>query len=96
MQSIEESIVDDVTQLLHKTYKLTHLRARKRGAILTVESGPADDAIPHFRLRRLARSLWGLEFPARGTKWEGTPYSDELEALIELIVTKFSWTVQAY
>ena len=96
MPSIEDSVVDDVTLILHNTYKLVHLRARKRGAVLTVESGLVDDAIPHFRLRRLAKSLWGLEFPARGTKWERTPYSDELEALVDLIVTNFSWTVQAY
>ena len=40
-----------------------HLRSRKRGPVLTVVSGPADDPIQHVRLRRVTKQWWEVEAP---------------------------------
>jgi hypothetical protein len=50
---------------------LEHLRARERAELVIIESGPADDPIPHARLRRLAAQFWALEMSTHGMK-EGT------------------------
>lgn len=93
MPKAEQADVEHVLQQLHDL-GLTHLRARKRASLLTVESGPEDDPIAHFRLRRLDARTWGLEFPARGTKWERTPFADVLSELVNTVVSNFGWMVQ--
>ena len=85
---------ESTTERLQKHYGLTHLRARKRGKVLTIESGPKDDAVPHFRVRRDTVHLWLLEFPRRSRGWDKTPYRDQLDNLLELVVTQFPWMVE--
>lgn len=84
---------DGLTQKLHRNFGLTHLRARKRGRVLTVESGPANDPWPHFRLRRDTVHLYLLELPSRGGRWEPTPLRDSIDNLIEHLVSEFPWTL---
>ncbi len=40
---------------------LTDLRAQKRGAAVTVTSGPSEDPVKHFRVRRDTVHLWCLD-----------------------------------
>ena len=93
MAKVDEKDVSDVVKQLHEAGQ-THVRARKRGALLTVESGPEDDPVPHFRLRRLDGREWGLEFPARGTKWDATPFFDKRSALVDAVINDFGWMLQ--
>jgi len=72
---------------------LRHLRARRRGRLVTIESGPPDDAAPHARFRRDTVHLWLLEMPDRGNAWDRTPYRDTVENLMALLETKFAWTL---
>lgn len=72
---------------------LTHLRARRRGRVVTVESGPDDDPVAHLRFRRDTVHLWLLEMPARGGRWEGTPYRDTLEHLLGAVEERFPWAL---
>ncbi len=53
---------------LHERYGLTHLRVRKRGKILTLESGPADAVVRHARMKRDTSHLWLLQMPTRGSR----------------------------
>lgn len=94
MPKVEQHALDDVARQLNDVDGLQHLRVRKRGMILTVESGHLDDPDPHFRLRSLDSSTWALEFPARGTKWEPTPYIDTAHNLVEVVVNDFPWMIQ--
>lgn len=72
---------------------LKHLRARRRGRVVTVESGPDDDPVAHARFRRDTVHLWMLEMPARGGRWDRTPFRDTLVNLMELVETTFPWTL---
>jgi hypothetical protein len=37
---------------------LDHVRARRRADLLTLESGPKEDPIPHTRFRRIGVNKW--------------------------------------
>ena len=71
---------------------LDHLHVRRRGAVLTLESGPKDDPFPHARFRRDTVYLWRLEMPVHGGKrWDKTPFRAPLEDLFTTVVEKFPW-----
>lgn len=72
---------------------LNHLRARRRGKVVTVESGPTDDVVPHARFRRDTVHLWILEMPIRGGKWDRTPFRAQIEELMDIVETQFPWTL---
>lgn len=50
-QPVELYDVSRVEEMLHAT-GAKHLRARKYGSSVIVESGPKEDPVKHFRLRR--------------------------------------------
>ena len=81
-----------VQTLLHKR-GLKHLRARKHGSAVIVESGPAADPTKHLRLRRDTVHLWLLDFADHRGRWERTPYRGTLEELIAQVLDSFPWTV---
>jgi hypothetical protein len=81
-------------QRLHERHGLTHLRVRKRGLLLTVESGPSDDAHPHVRFRRDTVHLWRVEAASRG-KWERTHLRATLDELLDTLTTDFPWLLQS-
>ena len=83
----------DTERLLHSHEGLTHLRVRARGKVLTLVSGPADDPVPHARLRQQTVHYWTLEMPARGGRWERTGLRDTRENLITALVEQFGWVL---
>ena len=74
---------------------LTHLRVRRHGVLLIVESGPADDAVAHVRFRRQGAHIWTLEFATHMGRWEPAPYRGQIERLVDMIQSDFPWTVEA-
>ena len=81
-----------VEALLHE-HDATHVRARKYGAAVIVESGPDDDPVRHVRLRRDTVHLWRLDIAGRGGRWESTPTRGNIESLVSAVVEKFPWTL---
>jgi hypothetical protein len=79
---------NDVEAALHGA-GATHLRVRRRGDVLTIESGPQSTAHPHARLRRVAVSLWIIQMPARGA-WQPTPFRGRLPDLLSILLTELS------
>jgi hypothetical protein len=71
--------------------ELGYLRVRARGAVLTVESGPDDDPVPHVRFRRDTVHYWIVEMPLRGGRWDRTPYRGVLDDLVDLVAANFPW-----
>jgi len=66
----------DVQTVLRK-HGLKHLRVRRHGNTLAVESGPVKKPFKHFRLCRDTVHLWRLEMAGHGQRWEKTPFRDQ-------------------
>jgi hypothetical protein len=58
-----------------------------------VESGPKDDPVKHFRLRRDSVHLWCLEFAGRGDRWERTHVRENIVDSVSAVVEEFPWTL---
>ena len=69
-----------------------HLRVRRRGPALTIESGSKTDPIAHARLRRETVSLWRLEMPT-SSGWEPTPYRETMDRQLVRLTTELSWAL---
>lgn len=72
---------------------LSHLRVRRRGDLLILESGSPEAPRRHARLRRVTVHLWRLEMPTSTNRWELTPFRDQLKALLEMLIEYFPWTL---
>lgn len=81
-----------VEQWLHER-GFDHLRARKRGPAVTVESGPTSNPTKHFRIRRDTVHLWVLDFAKHTGRWERTPFRGQLDELLEMVTSTFPWTI---
>jgi hypothetical protein len=81
-----------VQEILHKA-GFPHLRARKHGSSVIVESGPSSDPIKHFQLRRDTVHLWCLDFAKHTGRWERTPFRDQRDNLVQMIADQFPWTI---
>jgi len=91
-QQAEPEHATRIAKLLHDC-GASHLRARKYGASVIVESGPKSDPVKHFRLRRDTVHLWYLDFANHTGKWERTPFRDNLDNLVHQVVEQFPWTI---
>jgi hypothetical protein len=92
-QQADDSHVKAVERLFHAR-AFRHLRARKYGATVIVESGPDDDVYKHMRLTRDGVHVWVLSFADRNGRWEPTPFRGQLEELVTLVADTFPWTIQ--
>jgi hypothetical protein len=90
----EQMDLDDVMDFFARRRNLAHLRARKRGAFITLESGPFDDPVRHARLRRLSVNYWTLECATHTGRWEPTGERDTLDALLERLTTTYPWVLE--
>lgn len=82
-----EELADDLADLGFK-----HLRVRRRGPLLTIESGSRTDPDVHARLRRETVSLWRLEMPT-SPGWEPTPYREPMERHLTRLTTELAWAL---
>jgi hypothetical protein len=72
---------------------LDHLRVRRNGLLLVLESGSDDDRVAHARFRRLGAHIWRLEMPTHTGTWQLTPLRGPIEGLLDCLVEQFPWTV---
>ena len=89
----EDDDADDVLEFLAARQGLGHLRVRRRADLLTLESGPKDDPIPHARLRRVSTHKWTLECATHTARWEKTGFQGPIEKLLDLLVSTLPWIV---
>lgn len=82
----------DIEHFLHER-GFGHLRARKYGASVIVESGPKKDAIKHIRLRRDTVHLWIIDIADHREKWEKTHLRGLLEQVLTALVDTFPWVL---
>jgi len=72
-----------------------HLRARKYGSTIIVESGPQDDAIKHVRLRRDTVHLWLLDIADHRDRWERTHVRALIDDVLTELVESFPWVLSS-
>jgi hypothetical protein len=89
---VENYHCTEVEEFLHG-HGFDHLRARKYGSTVIVESGPKGDAIKHVRLRRDTVHLWLLDVADHRGKWEPTPMRAPLDDLLADLVGSFPWAL---
>ena len=70
-----------------------HLRARKHGDLIVIESGPQDDPITHARIRRVTKQWWTLEMPTHMGRWQRTGLRDVRLKVLQTLVDDFGWTL---
>jgi len=91
--SAEDYHADELQEVLAE-HGFAHLRVRRRGDLLTIESGPkGGDAFPHARLRRETVHLWRLEMPTWSGEWEMTPIRDQIDNLVKLLTSMLPWSL---
>ena len=91
--SADPTDAETAQDFLHGRKGLSHLRVRKRGDLLTIVSGDADDVDTHARVRRVSVQYWRLEMPA-GTTWEPTPFHGPLREILATLADSFGWTLE--
>jgi len=93
MSKATDADASRIERILGTYAHLAHLRVRRRGAVLTVESGPEDDPVPHVRFRRISASMWTIQMPNHRGRWEPTGINGPLDELVQTVVRDFSWTL---
>ena len=73
---------------------LTHLRVRRHGMLLVVESGAENDPVAHVRFRRHGAHIWTMEFASHMGRWEPAPFRGQIEHLVDIVQSDFPWTVE--
>lgn len=73
---------------------LPHLRVRRYGVQLIVESGPTDDPVRHVRFHRRSSQVWTLDIASHTGAWEPTAFSGKIEHLADQLVADFPWTLE--
>ncbi len=89
----EESQANKVARFLNTRDGLGHLRVRRRGPIITIESGPEGDPHPHARLRRVTVHYFQLEMASHTGRWEPTPFRDTLDNVLPMLTDTFGWVL---
>jgi hypothetical protein len=89
----EPAHVDATISELHSHKGLAHLRVRKHGAALVIESGPTGDAVKHARLVRDGVSLWVLEIADHRGRWEYTGVREARAGAVTKLLGEFGWVL---
>lgn len=90
----DEMHVWSVQDFIDEHKNLKHLRPRKRGDTIVLESGPKGDAIPHARVRRVTSQWWALELPDTNGRWGVVPLvRAPLREVLDTIRQEFAWTL---
>lgn len=89
----DQDDADDLHELLHAERGMEHLRVRRRGGVLTIESGPKDDILQHARLRRVTQHKWTLEVATHMGEWQATGMRAPLPDLVRTLQQQFPWVL---
>ena len=89
--TVDEEHLDKVLEHLAQFEGLDHVRARRRTDLLTLESGPKDDVVPHTRFRRVGVHRWQIEMPLKGGGWDRTPFRGQLIEVLDAVISQFPW-----
>ena len=89
----EEAHAADLRLELARHPQLGHVRVRRRGGALTLESGPEVDPVKHARFRRVAAHLWILEVASHTGRWQPSGLRGRLGELLQALIETFGWVL---
>ncbi len=89
----DQAHADDTAAQLHEHAGLQHLRVRKHGAAIIIESGPQDDPVRHARVVRESATLWDLEIADHRGRWESSGLRATRSELIDTLIQNFGWVL---
>ena len=87
----DPSSLSSVNHWLLRKPELAHLRAKRRGDLITLVSGPEGDSIPHARIRRVTTQWWTLELSVRAGRWEPTDLRSTSLEVLDAAASDFPW-----
>jgi hypothetical protein len=90
----DETDAEELRRQIARHAGLAHLRVRRHGDALIVESGPAGEPVRHLRLRRETAQRWRLDIANHRDQWESAGESGPLPKLVDLVVTAYPWTLE--
>ena len=93
--AVENHHSEEVLEHLAAYEGLEHVRTRRRGDLLTLESGPSDDVVPHTRFRRVGVDRWQIEMPLQAGGWDRTPFRGALVESLDTVINEFPWMLAA-
>lgn len=82
--------VSAVTSFL-KTAGLAHLRCRRRGNAVILESGSKADAVPHVRFRKIGPRAWAADAADHRGRWERMHLHGQLAESLKIVADTFPW-----
>ena len=83
-----------VESLLEARPHLAHLRPRKYGDTIVLESGTKRSPVPHARFRRVTKQWWNIEICIQPGHWDVLPdFRGQLGQALELLDTSFPWVL---
>jgi len=80
-------------QRLIAEQELDHLRVRRHGDLLVLESGPERDPVRHARLRHVTVQYWTLDMANHRGAWEPTGLRGLLDDVVATLFNDFGWTL---
>lgn len=90
----EDPFVVFTLQSTFEKHGLTHLRVRKHGDLLVIESGPKNDPVRHLRLRRDTRQWYTLDIATHTGRWERVPMiRASAREVLETVIHQFPWVL---
>lgn len=87
----DPSHLDSVAHWILRNPELAHLRAKRRGDLITLVSGPEGDSIPHARIRRVTTQWWTLELSVRAGRWEPTGLRSTILEVLDAAASELPW-----
>ena len=90
----EDPFVLSSLQQTARKHGLDHLRVRKHGTLIILESGPEAHPVRHIRLRRATRQWYTLEIATHTGHWEPVPLvRAPAKEVLETVIHNFPWVL---
>lgn len=90
----EDPFVLYTLETLLEKHGLGHVRVRKHGDLLILESGPKSDPVRHLRMRRDTQQWYLLDIATHTGRWQRVPtIRAPAKQVLETVIDQFPWVL---
>lgn len=93
MPHVDPSDLESTQHFFTTREGLEHLRVRKRGDLLVIESGPKGDPVKHARLRRVTKQWWTIEIATHTGQWQDAGLREARMKVLDRLIAEFPWVL---